>query len=300
MHILVSGASGLIGSHLVPELLRAGHTVGRLVRDKSKLGDYDLLWNPREPLDSNLVSQFDAIVHLAGRNIGSTRWSEEQAREVFDSRVLGTRMVAEAAARAFADKGRPMVMVSASAVGYYGSRGDEMLTEDSAPGTGYLAETGVAWEAATSAAENAGVRVVMLRTGLVLAKEGGALPRMLKPFRLGVGGRMASGRHYWPWIHIDDVVGVIVTALFNERLRGPINVVVPGAPRNSEFTQALAEVLKRPAVFVVPKFAGRLMLGSIADDILFSSQRVVPKRLGELPYTFRFPSLRDALRDLVG
>lgn len=300
MHILVSGATGVVGSHLVPELLRAGHTVGRLVRDKSKLADYDVLWNPREPLDSNQVSQFDAVVHLAGRNIGSARWSEEQAREVRDSRVIGTRLIAEAAARAFHDKGRPMTMVSASAVGYYGNRGDELLTEDSPPGTGYLAETSVAWEGATAAAATAGVRVAILRIGLILAKSGGALPRMLKPFRLGLGGRMASGRQYWPWVHVDDVIGVIMTALFDERVRGPVNVVVPGAPRNAEFTQALAEVLRRPAVFPVPKFAGRLMLGSIADDILFSSQRVVPKRLGELPYSFRFPSLRDALRDLIG
>jgi uncharacterized protein (TIGR01777 family) len=283
----------------VPELLRAGHSVGKLVREKSKLGEYDVLWNTREPLDSNALAPFDAVVHLAGRNIGAARWSEEQAREVRDSRIVGTRMVAEAASRAFRDKGRPLVFVSASAVGYYGNRGDELLTEDSAPGTGYLASTCVEWENATSAAAAAGLRVVILRIGLVLAREGGALPRMLTPFKLGVGGRIGSGRQYWPWIHVDDVVGVISTALVNERLQGPINVAVPGAPRNAEFTQALGEVLHRPAVFPLPRFVARLMLGSIADDIVLSSQRVVSKRLGELPYNFKFPGLREALRDLL-
>ncbi|HVP55994.1 MAG TPA: TIGR01777 family oxidoreductase [Candidatus Eisenbacteria bacterium] len=297
MRVLISGASGLIGKALRPALNAAGDATAALVRRAP--ADNEVEWDPAAPLDPQKLNGFDAIVHLAGKNI-SGHWSEKFKREVRESRVLGTRTLAAAAADSFRKSGMPRVFVAASAIGYYGNRGDEELTEQSKPGSGFLPEVCQQWEQATTSASEAGVRVVNVRIGVVLAKHGGALQAMLPPFRLGLGGPVGDGRQYWSWIALDDVVGAFLFALTNDSLRGPVNAVAPQPVRNAEFARALAKALNRPAFFPLPAFVVRTLFGEMGETLLLASAQVTPAKLEAAGYAFRYPGLDDALHTLLG
>jgi uncharacterized protein len=297
MRVFISGASGLIGRALTPALAADGQQAVPLVRRAPRPGEVQ--WNPAEPLDPDKLAGCDALVNLAGKNIAG-RWTEKFKQEVRDSRVLGTQTLARAATEAYRRTGGPRVFLSASAIGYYGNRGDDLLTEESSPGSGYLADVTQQWEAATNSARAAGLRVVNLRIGVVLAREGGALPSMLLPFRLGLGGRIGSGQQFWSWISIDDVVGVILFALQSESLRGPVNVVSPEPARNAEFVRALGEELHRPTIFPLPAFVVHTLFGEMGDTALLGSARLEPAKLKAAGYQFRHPRLKDALRAALG
>lgn len=293
--VLVTGSSGLVGRPVCASLARKGYQVIRLVRAGSSAQDA-ISWDPEKPLAQESVSGFDAVVHLAGESIVG-RWTEKKKKAIRDSRVLGTKNLAEALAKAPL---RPRVMVCASAIGYYGHRGDEILREDSTSGTGFLPEVCAEWEAAGKPAEDAGIRTTKMRFGIVLSKEGGALAKMLTPFRLGLGGNMGNGRQWWSWVDLQDVVGAIEHALKTDSLRGPVNVVSPNPVTNAEFTKILASVLARPAIFPMPALMARLALGEMADELLLASQRVEPGKLLGTGYIFRWPELRQSLQDRLG
>ncbi|MBI3300786.1 MAG: TIGR01777 family protein [Deltaproteobacteria bacterium] len=298
MKILVTGASGLVGSALVPFLTTGGHAVTRLVRSQPRTGAAEVRWDPEAGiLDTASLAGVDAVVHLAGENIAAGRWTAERKARIRDSRVKGTKTLCETLARLAQP---PTVLVSASATGYYGDRGEELLREESASGSGFLAEVCRAWEAATEPAVQKGIRVVLLRIGIVLSPAGGALAKMLLPFKMGVGGVIGSGEQYMSWIGLDDVVGAIHHALMADTLRGPVNAVAPDAVTNREFTKTLGWVLGRPTVFPLPVFAARLAFGEIADELLLASTRVEPARLAATEYQFRHPDLEGALRYLLG
>lgn len=295
MKVAVTGASGFIGSALVADLRQQGHEVFRFVRRAAAAPD-ERPWNPSGPAEASTFEGMDAVVHLAGKNIAAARWSAAQKDAILSSRVSGTRCVAESIARA----GRkPSVLVTASAIGIYGDRGDEVLTESSAPGAGFLADVGKQWEAATQAASSAGVRTVCLRIGIVLSTAGGALPRMLPPFRAGLGGRIGSGRQWMSWIDLADVTGLISFSLANPRLHGPINAVAPNPATNAEFTRALAETLHRPAIFPLPALMVRLLLGEMGRELLLGSQRVQPALAQAAGFRFRYPELRGAFEHVL-
>ncbi|HYG82213.1 MAG TPA: TIGR01777 family oxidoreductase [Pyrinomonadaceae bacterium] len=296
MKIVVTGASGLVGSRLVPSLEAKGHEVLRLVRN-APAGPREVRWDPSKgTVDAAALEGVDAAVHLAGENLAEGRWTEEKKRRIRESRVKGTKLISETLA-GLARK--PEVLVSASAVGFYGDRGAEVLTEESAPGDDFLADVCREWERATAAAEGAGIRVVHTRFGVILSGEGGALKKMLFPFRMGVGGKLGSGRQYVSWVAIDDAVGAIEYALENKRLRGPVNVVAPQPVTNYEFTKALGGALSRPTIFPVPVFALRLLFGEMADATLLASQRADPSRLKESGYVFKHPDITGALRHVL-
>ena len=294
MKVLISGSSGLVGSALVRKLESSGNEVGRLVRNASTARAPDIRWQPGERLDPEPISGFDAVVHLAGRNLAG-RWNDEMKREIRDSRLLGTATISRAVAAAFRATGRPSVLVSVSAIGYYGNRGSELLTESSAGGTGFLAALCREWEAAASPAAEAGVRLVLPRLGVVLSRTGGAMGRILPIFRLGLGGRLGSGHQYWSWITLEDVVAAIEFAISSPALAGPVNLVAPNPVTNAEFTTALARVLRRPAFFPAPAFALRLALGEMADEALLASQRVQPEKLLQAGFQFAHPQLDEVL-----
>jgi uncharacterized protein len=269
--------------------------VVRLVRGRAEDGA-QVSWDPLAPLSAVKVSGFDAVIHLAGESVVG-RWTEEKKRSIRESRVLGTRNLARALAQCEA---KPRVLVCASAIGFYGSRGDEVLTEESSAGSGFLPEVCGEWEDASRIAAEAGIRTVNIRMGLVLTAKGGALENMMRPFKLGLGGRIGSGRQWWSWIHVDDLVRGIHHAMRTESLFGPVNMVAPTPVRNAEFTKVLASVLGRPAFFPVPDFALRLAFGEqAAGELLLASQRVEPAKLVGSGYTFRFRDLRAALKSLV-
>ena len=293
MHIAISGASGLIGRALTHALRKKGDQPIALVRRPAR--ENEVQWDPAQPLDPARLSGCDAVVHLAGKNIAGY-WTEKFKQQVRDSRVQGTRTLATAVAESFRRSGQPRVFLSASAIGYYGNRRDELLTEESAPGRGFLPEVSQEWETATAAAREAGVRVVNLRIGVVLARDGGALKSMLLPFRLGLGGRIADGQQYWSWVSLDDVVGIILFALQNDSLRGPVNVVSPEPARNEEFVRALGEAVHRPTIFPLPAFAVRTLMGEMGEAALLGSARVQPSKLKAAGYQFRHPQLKDALQ----
>jgi len=293
--VLVSGVSGPIGAALLPSLESLGVQIVRLVRG-SVTGPNQISWDPLQPVVPRVVSGFDAVIHLAGESVVG-RWTDEKKKHIRESRVLGTRHLTEALANTSA---RPSVFICASATGFYGDRGDELLTESSRSGKGFLAEVCREWEGACWSATEAGIRTVNLRFGLVLSPRGGALEKMLRPFRLGLGGRIGSGAQWWSWIHVEDIVGAIHHAIYAQTLEGPVNVVAPHPATNAEFTEALASELRRPALFPVPKTAARWALGEMADELLLSSQRVDPGKLVASGYTFRFPELRQAFEDLLG
>jgi uncharacterized protein (TIGR01777 family) len=290
--VVISGASGLLGHALAHALRPRDHETIALVRRAPKPSE--IQWDPNTALDPAKLSACDAIVHLAGKNIAG-RWTEQFKREVLESRTRGTRTLAMAAAESYRRTGNPAVFVSASGAGYYGSRGDELLTEESPAGEGFLAEVCKQWEAATTPASDAGIRVVNLRIGLVLARDGGALKPMLPPFRLGLGGRVGSGQQYWSWISLNDVIGVMLFALQNDALRGPVNTVGPSPVRNEDFVRALGQALHRPTIFPLPEWFIRNILGEMGEELLLTSARVSPARLNAAGYRFEHGTLQAAL-----
>lgn len=297
MKILISGSSGLIGSALVRSLEGQGHEVMRLVRAQSRGGEHAVRWDPAGGrLDRVLLEGVGAVIHLAGENVAAARWTTERKLLIRDSRVKSTELLASTIARLAKP---PRTFLCASAVGIYGDRGDEVLREDSPPGTGFLADVCRVWEAATEPARNHGVRVANLRFGIVLSASGGALVKMLPPFKAGVGGVIGSGRQYMSWITLDDAVGAIRHTLETERLAGPVNVVAPNPVTNREFTRTLGRVLGRPTLFPVPAFALKMALGEMAQELL-ASQRAEPAKLLASGYTFLYPELEAALRHVLG
>lgn len=297
MNILMSGASGLVGSALIPALESAGHTVRRLVRVRPPAGSPEVLWDPMGSFDPvGGIEGFDAVVHLAGESVAA-RWTRDRKARILNSRKQGTMSLASAAARS---KRPPKVVVSASAVGYYGNRGDELLTEESTAGADFLADVARQWETALAPATKAGIRTVMLRIGFILSPRGGGLARMLPPFRMGLGGRVGSGRQWMSWISITDVVGAFQHALATDALWGPVNAVAPHPVSNAEFTRTLGRVLGRPTIFPMPAFVARLAFGEMAEALLLSSQRVQPVKLQSSGFQFRHPELEGALRELLG
>jgi uncharacterized protein (TIGR01777 family) len=295
MDVLISGATGLIGSALIPELEAKGHTVRRLTRHPRQEGD--IRWDIDAGTVDGDLSGVDAVVHLAGESIAEGRWTEEKKRRILESRQKGTRLLAEKVAGLDEP---PSVMVSVSATGYYGDRGNELLTEESESGDLFLSEVCREWEAAADPAREAGVRVVHPRFGIVLSTEGGALGATLPIFKLGGGGKIGPGGQYWSWVSFDDVIGAILHVMDSENLSGPVNVVTPDPPTNAEYTRVLGKVLNRPTLFTVPAPAARIMLGEITDELLLASARVEPVRLQETGYSFRHPELEGALRHLLG
>jgi uncharacterized protein (TIGR01777 family) len=296
LRVLVSGASGLVGSALVPYLTTGGHTVTRLVRRAPGVGEVG--WDPaRGPLDVGSWPAFDALVHLAGENIAARRWSAAQKERIRASRVDATAALARGLVAA---QRVPRVVVMASAVGVYGDRGDEVLREGAAPGTGFLAEVGQAWEAAARPLRDAGARLVALRLGAVLSPRGGALARLLPPFRAGVGGRIGPGTQWMPWIALDDVLDIVLRALLDERVEGAVHAVAPEALTNRDVAATLGRVLRRPTFLPLPAFAARLAFGEMAREVLLASQRVEPARLLALGHVFRFRALEPALRHMLG
>jgi len=299
MRILVTGSSGLIGSALVPFFTSQGHQVVRLVRPGKAAGtEAVVVWDPDAgKLEASLLENFDAVVHLAGHNIAAGRWTEDVKKRIRDSRIRGTELLSESLASL---QMPPRVMISASAVGYYGSRGDEVLTEESLPGSGFLAEVAKEWEGATGSARRKGIRVVNLRTGMVLSGKGGALKAMLPAFKAGAGGKLGDGKQFISWIAIDDLLRVFAHAIFTESLNGPVNAVSPNPVRNAEWTEILGKVLGRPTILAMPAPLVRLMFGEMADALLLASQRVDPRRLLASGFAFEFPDLEPALRHVLG
>jgi len=292
--VAITGASGLVGRALTTALESAGTSVIRLSR---RSGAATVTWDPALGItDPQALAGVAALVHLAGENIASGRWTDAQKRRIRESRVAGTRNLVLSLGRA---PSPPRVLVCASAIGFYGNRGDEMLDESSPSGAGFLAKVCREWEAAADEAKRLGTRVIQTRFGVVLSKEGGALKKMLLPFKLGAGGRVGSGQQYWSWVALADVVGAIRHAIATESLSGPVNVVAPQPATNAEFTKTLAKVLHRPAIFPVPAAAARLVLGEMADELLLASARVVPQRLNASGYVFQFRDLEAALLDAV-
>ncbi len=292
--ILVSGVSGPIGSALLPSLNTREYDVVRLVRGPAKT-EGEISWDPARTMVPKTVSGFDAVIHLAGETIVG-RWTEAKKAKIRDSRVLGTRNLAEALAKANV---RPQVFICSSAIGYYGDRGEEVLNEQSPPGSGFLPAVCREWEAATQPAVDAGIRTVLVRTGVVLSPRGGTLGKMLTPFRMGVGGRIGNGRQWMSWIDVDDWVGAIHHILKTDLLQGPVNMVAPRPVTNAEFTKTLASVLSRPAIFPVPAFAVKLAFGEMGETVLLGSQRVEPTQLVMSGYPFRFRALRASLENIL-
>lgn len=296
--ILVSGASGPIGTALLPSLKSSGARISRLTRKgaaQPASDEQQIPWDPAQPIAAEAVSGFDAVIHLAGESIVG-RWTAAKKKEIRNSRVNGTRNLARALAQA---KDKPRVFICGSAIGYYGDRGDEVLDEASAPGTGFLPEVCVEWEASAKTAVQAGIRTVLMRTGVVLSPKGGALGKMLTPFKMGVGGRIGNGRQWMSWIDVQDVIGAIHHILKAELLQGPVNMGAPKPVTNEEFTRTLASVLSRPAILPVPGFVVKLAFGEMGETALLGSQRVEPAQLIGSGYPFQFSELRASLSHLL-
>ena len=296
MKLLVSGGTGLVGSALRRDISSDSCRITSLSRS-ADVGD-SIQWAPdRGLLPLEKIQGFDAVVHLAGDNIAEGRWSAAKKARIHDSRVQGTRLLSEGLASL---ETKPKVLISASAIGFYGDRGDEKLVEEASSGSTFLAKVCREWEAATQPARDAGIRVVNLRFGIILSPEGGALKNMLMPFRMGAGGRVGNGHQYWSWISLDDAVGSIEHSISHEELSGPVNAVSPEPATNSEFTKALGSVLKRPTILPMPAFAAKMALGEMAEALLLSSARVYPQKLQATGYSFKHPNLTTALQSLLG
>jgi uncharacterized protein len=292
--VLVSGVSGPIGAALLPSLRSSGCHVVRLVRGTAS-GEDQIAWDPAEPIAPETVSGFDAVIHLAGESIFG-RWTEAKKTKIRQSRVRGTTYLAHALAQA---REKPKVFVCGSAIGYYGDRGDELLREEGAPGRGFLSMVCQEWEEATTPAVQADIRTAHLRTGIVLSSKGGALRAMLLPFKLGLGGRIGSGRQWMSWIHVQDMVGAIHHILKNDLLQGPVNMVAPKPVTNAEFVKTLASVLSRPAILPMPQFAVKAIFGEMGEELLLASQKVEASKLISSGYPFRFRDLRSSLEALL-
>jgi uncharacterized protein (TIGR01777 family) len=296
MKILIAGASGLVGSALVSKLKAEGAEVTPLVRSAAKSGEIE--WHPdRGSIDARALEGFDAVINFAGDGIAKGRWTKEKKRRILDSRVNGTRLLSETMTNL---SRKPATFINASAVGFYGSRGDELVDEESGPGEGFLAGVCRQWESATALAEQAGIRVVKLRLGVILTKDGGIMGSMLAPFKLGLGGKVGSGEQVISWVAMDDVVGVISFILQNESVRGPVNAVAPQPVTNEEFTKTLGRVLSRPTFMTMPAFAARLAFGEMADEMMLSSTRVAGKVLNDAGFRFQYPELEGAVRAMLG
>jgi uncharacterized protein (TIGR01777 family) len=292
--ILVSGVSGPIGAALLPSLRTSGCSVVRLVRGPAN-GTGKISWDPAKPIAPETVSGFDAVIHLAGESIFG-RWTTAKKSKIRESRIAGTSNLAQALARA---EEKPRVFACGSAVGYYGNRGDEPLSEESSLGEGFAAELCREWEAATGPAARAGIRTTQMRIGMVLSPVGGALQKMLPPFRMGLGGNIGDGKQWVSWIHVQDIVGAIHHIFKNDLLQGPINMVAPRPVTNAEFSRTLASVLSRPAILPMPAFAVRLVFGQMGEEILLGSQKVEPCKLISSGYPFRFRDLLASLENLL-
>lgn len=296
--ILVSGVSGPIGAALLPSLRGSGCSVVRLVRGRAAGGSNDtheISWDPMKPLAPETVSGFDAVIHLAGESIFG-RWTDAKKTKIRESRVVGTTNLAQALAQA---EEKPRVFVCGSAIGYYGSRGDELLREESAPGTGFLAQVVQEWEEATMPAVQADIRTAHIRTGIVLSPKGGALGGMLLPFKLGLGGRIGDGGQWMSWIHVQDMVGGIHHILKNDLVQGPVNMVAPKPVTNAEFVKTLASVLSRPAILPMPVFAIKAVFGEMGEQLLLGSQKVEASKLISGGYPFRYRELKPSLEALL-
>jgi uncharacterized protein (TIGR01777 family) len=301
MKLLVTGATGLVGSALAAALARDGHMVCRLVRPETKTrggatGTFDVAWNPETGELGGAAVGAEAVVNLGGASIAGGRWSDARKKLLRTSRVDATRALVSALGKMNA---KPDVLVSASAIGYYGSCGDKVLTEDSGAGTGFLADLAKDWEAEALRAAEFGTRVVLARFGIILARQGGALPKMMLPFKLGVGGRIGSGRQWMSWVALEDAVEIIRVALSKRELRGAVNVVSPQPVTNAEFTKELAAAMRRPALVPAPAFALRLAMGEMAEALLLASQRVRPERLANAGYRFEDQVLRQTLHNIM-
>jgi uncharacterized protein (TIGR01777 family) len=293
MKILISGASGLVGQALAKSLLADGHTIARLVRPETAASEMDVRWDPMAAsVDVPAMEGIDAVVNLNGASIGDGRWTPERKAILRSSRIDSTRVLVDALEHM---QKKPRVLVSASANGYYGDRGDEILNDSSEGGTDFLALLARDWEAEARRAELSGIRTVLARFGVILSSRGGALSKMLMPFRFGVGGRFGTGKQWMSWIGLADVIGIIRAAIDNERIAGPLNVVAPNPLRNAEFTRIVAATLHRPAIFPAPEFALKIALGEMATPLLLASQRVVPERLLAMNYPFCFDNFATAL-----
>lgn len=297
MKILVSGSHGLVGKALIHSLTTDGHEVLRLVRGARAFGAPEIEWHPNQgQLDAEHLEGLDAVIHLAGESIASGRWTESKKRAIRESRVKGTSLLSEALTRLSRP---PSVFLSASAIGYYGNRGDEVLTEESAPGNDFLSSVCVEWENSTKAAMEKGIRTVHARFGIILDTNGGALAQMLGPFRMGIGGRVGSGKQWMSWIALEDVVNGLRFLIADKPVHGPVNFVAPNPVTNDEFTKTLGRVLSRPTLIPVPAFGARLAFGELADALLLSSQRVEPSVLEDKGFLFSWPTLEPALRHVI-
>jgi uncharacterized protein len=298
MHIAVTGSTGLIGSALVAFLTTGGHTVTRVTRS-APAGPDEILWDiEKGEIDVGGLRGVDAVVHLAGEPIGDKRWTDEQKRRILESRTKGTRLIAETLAGM---EDGPKTLIVSSGINFYGDRGDEVLTEDSGPGEGWLTDVVKAWEAAADPARAAGLRVVHARTGIVQSPQGGALAKVLPLFKAGIGGKLGSGKQYWSWISLDDVVGLFLHTLTDDDLEGPVNFVAPNPVTNAEYTKVLARVLRRPALIPVPKFGPAVLVGrEAAQDLVFTSERILPEKAEKSGYVFRHTTLEACLRDILG
>jgi len=296
MKILIGGSHGLVGTALIKSLEAEGHEIFRLVRH-APTSKTEVEWSPdRYSIALARIEGFDAVVNLAGESIAEGRWTDEKKRRIRESRVKGTKLLGDALANLTVP---PKTFVCASAIGYYGNRGDELLTETSAPGNDFLAKVCADWEEATALATEKGIRVMNARFGVILDTNGGALKKMLPPFRMGVGGRIGSGKQWMSWIALDDVIGGIKFALANESVKGPVNFVSPNPVTNAEFTKTLGKVLSRPTIFPIPAFAIKLMFGEMGEALLLGGQRVAPARLAGGGFEFSYPQLEAALGHML-
>jgi uncharacterized protein len=296
MKILITGASGLIGRALQQSFAEQGHTMLLASRQEPK-DEQHIKWSIEDGFaDPGKLEGIDVVVHLAGENVSGLRWTEEKKQAIRDSRVLGTRNVVDAISKL---KKKPNTFIASSAIGFYGERGDDEVTESSAPGDNFFAEVSTAWESESRRAEDAGIRTVLLRTGIVLSKNGGALSAMLTPFKLGVGGVVGSGRQWMSWISLDDEIAIINYAIENKEIRGAVNAVAPNPVTNEVFTKTLGEVLYRPTFIPLPAFAISMLFGEMGDALLLASTKVLPKRLEEAGFKFKYPELKGAIEHAV-